>query len=71
MNEQWFQTGEGEPYLDLSPAVHAADAVRQLMVDYPTSTAGAVISALLSFDPLGPEWDAIASVLDRINENRK
>lgn len=71
VNERWLKTGEGEPYLDLSPAMHAADMVRQLMVDYPNSTAGAVISALLSIDPLGPEWDVIGAVLDLINENRK
>lgn len=71
VNERWLQTGEGEPYRDLSPAMHAADLVRQLMVDYPGSTAGAVISALLRLDPLGPEWDVIGAVLDLINENRK
>ena len=71
VNDQWLQTGEGEPYRDLSPAMYAADAVRQLLVDHPSSTAGAVISALLSLDPLGPEWEAIASVLEKIEENRK
>lgn len=71
VNEQWLQTGEGEPYRDLSPAMLAADQVRQLMVDHPNSTAGAVISALLRLDPLGPEWDVIGAVLDLINENRK
>lgn len=71
VNERWLLDGEGEPYRDLSPAMLASDRVRQLLVDHPGSTATAVVTALLSLDPLGPEWEAIASVLDRINENRK
>ena len=71
VNESWLQTGDGEPYRDLSPAMLAADQVRQLMVDHPHSTAASVISALLRLDPLGAEWDVIGAVLDLINENRK
>ena len=71
VRESWLRTGEGEPYRDLAPAMEAADKVRRLLIDAPTSVAGVVISSLLELDPAGPEWDAIASILDIISEKRK
>lgn len=71
VRESWLRTGEGEPYRDLAPAMEAADKVRRLLIDAPTSAAGVVISSLLELDPAGPEWDAIATILDIISEKRK
>ena len=71
VREDWLRTGEGEMHRDLTPAMEAADRVRRLLVDAPTSTAGAVISALVALDPAGPEWEAIGSVLREIGERMK
>lgn len=71
VREDWLREGTGEMHYDLTPALDAADRVRRLLVDAPTSTAASVIFALATLDPAGPEWEVIASLLDRINERRK
>lgn len=66
VREEWLRTGEGEMHRDLSPALEAAERVRRLLVDAPSSTAGRVIAALVALDPAGPEWEAIGSLLRRL-----
>lgn len=71
VREDWIRTGAGEPYRDMTPAMAAADKVRRLLVDAPTSTAAVVISSLLELDPMGAEWEAIGTVLNRILDKNK
>jgi len=71
VREEWLRTGAGEMHRDLTPAMEAADRVRRLLVDAPSSTAGIVISALVELDPAGPEWAAIGFVLRRITDKIK
>ncbi len=71
VREHWLRTGEGEMHVDMTPAMQAADRVRRLLVDAPSSTAGAVIAALVKLDPAGPEWEAIAKVLRDISSSIK
>lgn len=71
VREDWLRTGAGEPYRDLTPAMEAADKVRRLLVDAPASTPAVVISTLLELDPMGAEWEAIGTVLNRILDKTK
>lgn len=71
VREDWLRTGAGEPYRDLTPAMAAADKVRRILVDAPSSTAAVVISSLLELDPMGAEWEAIGTVLNRILDKTK
>ena len=71
VREDWLRTGAGEPYRDLTPAMAAADKVRRLLVDAPSSTPAVVISTLLELDPMGAEWEAIGTILNRILDKNK
>ena len=70
VREQWLRTGEGDMHYNTTPALDAADRVRRLMVDHPESTAAAVVSALVSLDPLGPEWEMIGGLLQSIQAHK-
>ena len=71
IREEWLKTGQGEMHRDLTPAMDAADRVRRLLVDQPSSTAAAVISTLVSLDPAGPEWETIRRLLESISDRLK
>lgn len=64
-NETWLRTGAGEMKLAPSREAEMAALAKSLMNDRPDSFRSALVTALLRFDPDGPEWD----VLERIYES--
>lgn len=64
-NETWLRTGAGEMKLAPSREAEMAALAKSLMNDRPDSFRSALVTALLRFDPDGPEWE----VLERIYES--
>ena len=65
MNETWLCTGAGDPKTAKSREQEMAELVKSLMADNPESFRSRLVTALLRFDPNGPEWE----VLERIYES--
>lgn len=65
VNELWLRTGNGEKYAPKSREQEMAELVKSLMADNPESFRSRLVTALLRFDPNGPEWE----VLERIYES--
>lgn len=65
VNETWLRTGDGEMYAQRSRHEEMSALVESLMADDPESFRSRLVTALLRFDPNGPEWE----VLERIYES--
>ena len=65
VSEEWLRTGVGEMYAPRSREQEMAALVKSLMADDPESFRSRLVTALLRFDPNGPEWE----VLERIYES--
>ena len=65
VNETWLRTGAGDPKTAKSREQEMAELVKSLMADNPESFRSRLVTALLRFDPNGPEWE----VLERIYES--
>lgn len=65
VNETWLRTGAGEMKASMSREQEMATLVSNLMADSPESFRRKLVTALLRFDPDGPEWE----VLERIYES--
>ena len=65
VNETWLRTGAGEMMASKSRQQEMAELIKSLMSDRPESFRSALVTALLRFDPDGPEWE----ILERIYES--
>ena len=64
VSEIWLRTGAGEPFPPASRKEEMTALFAELLNDRPEAFRSKLITALLRFDPNGPEWD----VLERIYE---
>lgn len=65
VSETWLRTGAGEMKADTTREKEMGALLGSLLADRPESFRTALITALLRFDPDGPEW----SVLEQIYRN--
>ena len=65
VNEMWLRKGIGDMYAPRSREQEMAALIKSLMADDPESFRSRLVTALLRFDPNGPEWE----VLERIYES--
>lgn len=65
VSETWLRTGAGEMKADTTREEEMGALLGSLLADRPESFRSALITALLRFDPDGPEWE----VLERIYRN--
>ena len=65
VSETWLRTGAGEMKADTTREEEMGALLGSLLADRPESFRAALITALLRFDPDGPEWE----VLERIYRN--
>ena len=65
VSETWLREGVGEMYAPRSREQEMAALIKSLMADDPESFRSRLVTALLRFDPNGPEWE----VLERIYES--
>ena len=66
VNETWLRTGAGAMYASKTRAEEMAELVKSLMADRPESFRSALVTALLRFDPDGPEWEILERIYDSI-----
>ena len=66
VNETWLRTGAGDMYAARSRQQEMAELVKSLMADRPESFRSALVTALLRFDPDGPEWEILERIYDSI-----
>ena len=64
VSEIWLRTGAGDPFPPTSRKEEMTALFAELLNDRPEAFRSKLITALLRFDPNGPEWD----VLERIYE---
>ena len=68
VNETWLRTGDGEMYAQRSRHEEMSALVESLMADDPESFRSRLVTALLRFDPNGPEWDVLERIYESIAE---
>lgn len=66
VNETWLRTGVGEAYAPPSRAEELGRLVKSLMADRPEAFRARLITALLRFDPDGPEWQVLENIYDSV-----
>ncbi len=66
VNEVWLRTGVGEMQSPAGREEEMARMIRSLMSDRPDSFRSALITALLRFDPGGPEWSALERIFESV-----
>ena len=66
VNETWLRTGAGSMTASKSRQQEMAELVKSLMADRPESFRSALVTALLRFDPDGPEWEILERIYDSI-----
>lgn len=66
VNELWLRTGSGEKYSPKSREQEMAELVKNLMGDSPESFRRKLVTALLRFDPDGPEWEVLERIYDSV-----
>ena len=66
VSETWLRTGAGEMTAPKSRQQEMAELTRSLMEDSPESFRSALVTALLRFDPNGPEWAILERIYDSI-----
>lgn len=66
VNEIWLRTGNGEPFVSKSREAEMGDLVRKLMADRPEAFRVKLITALLRFDPNGPEWQVLENIYNSV-----
>ena len=70
VSETWLRTGAGEMHGEQEKQEELGRAVATLMAGRPGSFQAAVISALLRFDPDGPEWDVLERIYNSIEKEK-
>lgn len=71
INETWLRTGIGDMTASKSRQQEMAELVKSLMADRPESFRSALVTALLRFDPDGPEWEILERIYDSIAAEAK
>ena len=66
VNETWLRTGAGEMKASMSREQEMATLVSNLMADSPESFRRKLVTALLRFDPDGPEWEVLEKIYESI-----
>ena len=66
VNETWLRFGEGAMNASKTREQELADLFKTLMSDKPDSFRTALITALLRFDPNGPEWEILERIYNGI-----
>ena len=66
INESWLRDGTGPMHLENQRRRELSALVRNLMDDSPESFRTALITALLRFDPNGPQWQVLESIYQSI-----
>lgn len=66
VNEIWLRTGAGDAYAPPSRAEELGRLVKSLMADRPEAFRARLITALLRFDPDGPEWQVLENIYDSV-----
>lgn len=66
VNETWLRSGEGSMMADKTRAQEIAELTKTLMADRPESFRSALVTALLRFDPDGPEWAVLERIYDSV-----
>ena len=68
INETWLRTGDGDMAASKSRQQEMAELIRSLMADKPESFRSALVTALLRFDPDGPEWEVLERIYDSVRQ---
>ena len=63
VNEIWLRTGEGEPFLATDAEAELGELVRTRLLNRPVDFRRELITALLRFDPDGPEWAVLETIV--------
>ena len=63
VNEVWLRTGEGEPFLATDAETELGELVRTRLLNRPVDFRRELITALLRFDPDGPEWQVLETIV--------
>ena len=66
VREEWLRTGEGDRKASGDRAVELKAAVERLFADDSAEFQQALISALLQFDPHGPEWRIVEEIFENV-----
>lgn len=66
VSETWLRTGVGEPYEVRTREEEMGDLLGSLMKDSPESFRSRLITALLRFDPDGPEWQVLENIYNSV-----
>lgn len=66
VNESWLRDGIGSMHGDQEKQYEMGAAVAKLMSNRPDSFKAAVVSALLRFDPDGPEWRVLEMIYNSV-----
>ena len=66
VSETWLRTGIGEMKAAQSREEELGEFVGALLADRPDSFRAALVTTLLRFDPVGPEWAALERIYDAI-----
>ena len=63
ISAQWLRTGEGEPFLATDAEAELGELVRTRLLNRPVDFRRELITALLRFDPDGPEWQVLETIV--------
>ena len=66
VNEVWLRTGEGDPFLSTDREAELGELIRTRLLYTPPGIQRAVVTALLKFDPNGPEWAIVERIYQAI-----
>lgn len=66
VREEWLRTGEGPMKSDSGVSAEMTALVDQLFRDRPESFKARLISALLRFDPDGPQWRILEDIYSSV-----
>ena len=67
VNEVWLRTGEGEPFLATDPEAELGELIRTRLLNRPVDFRRELITALLRFDPDGPEWQVLETIVRTVS----
>jgi len=68
-NEVWLRTGEGDPFLATDQDAELGELVRTRLLNRPMDFRRELITALLRFDPDGPEWQVLETIVRSVSES--
>ena len=71
VSEIWLRTGEGEMCPADTRAEELGRSIRELFADQTDSFRTRLLTALLRFDPEGPEWEILERIFDEVAGEQK